>query len=104
MTTMASCFEDSRAGSTLLSVAMSKSSSSSSDATVPTPPPETSPVDGLEHIVPQKFTGTAKMQKIVKLHSDALQAGRSDQQYLIFRPVSKDDLTNIDLARHSIGK
>jgi hypothetical protein len=59
---------------------------------------------GLEDVSIQPFVGIANMRKIVKLQSDKLQAGDSDQQYLIFRPVRKDDLAKIDRARHSIGK
>src|SRR6266487_1030696 len=99
---MTTCFADS-SSEAHTSIAMSKSSSSSS-ASVPTPPAETSPMEGLENCYIHRFVGIANMQKIVKSQSDMLQAGDSDQQYLVFRPVKKDDLDKIDRTRHGKGR
>jgi hypothetical protein len=44
------------------------------------------------------------MRRIVKSQSDKLQKGDSEQQYLVFTPVSVDDLAEIDRARNKIGK
>jgi hypothetical protein len=61
-------------------------------------------MEGLEDVNIQPFDGIAKMQKIVQYQSDKLQAGDSNQQYLVFMSVTEDDLVKIDRARHSIGK
>ena len=65
---------------------------------------ETSPMVGLEDVDIQPFVGIPKMRKIVKLQYDMLQKGDTDQQYLVFKPVTVDDLAKIDRARNSIGK
>ena len=107
---MATYFEDS-SHQVYTSIPMSKSSSSSSNTSIPTSPTETSlipedisPMDGLDVINIQSFTGIQKMRGIVKRQSEKLQKGDSDQQYLIFAHVSVDDLAKIDRARNSIGK
>jgi hypothetical protein len=104
------------------SISMSKSSSSTSNTTIPTSPAEIalmegpediniqllpeeiSPTAGLEDIYPPKFSGITHIRRAIKYHSDKLQKGDSNQQYLIFTHVSVDDLTKIDHARNSIGK
>jgi hypothetical protein len=86
------------------SITMSKSSFSSSNTTIHTSPAEISPMEGLEDVNIQPFVRIANMRKIVKSQSDKLQAGNSNQQYLVFMPVTKDDLAKIDRARPSIGK
>jgi hypothetical protein len=60
-------------------------------------------LEGLEDLYIHRFVGTVNMRKAVKSQSDKLQAGDSNQQYLIFRPVTEDDLAKIDRARRSIG-
>jgi hypothetical protein len=67
---------------------------------------ETSPMEGLEGLEDiniQPFVGIANMREIVKSQSDKLEKGDSHQQYLVFRPVTVDDLDKIDRARDSIG-
>jgi hypothetical protein len=44
------------------------------------------------------------MQKAIDFQSQRLQEGVSNQQYLVFKPVTKADLAEIDCARNSIGK
>src|SRR4051812_38062829 len=86
---------------------MSKSSSSSSNTTIPTSPAETSLMEGLEglkDIDTQIFVGIENMRRMVKLQSDKLQKGDSEQQHLVFTRVSVDDLAEIDRARNRIGK
>jgi len=67
---------------------------------------ETSPMEGLEGLEDiniQPFVGIANMRKIVKSQFDKLEKGDSHQNYLVFRPVTVDDLDKIDRARDSIG-
>ena len=100
---MTACFADSGSDACYTSIAMSKSSSSSSDSSA-LALTESSPLEGLEDLCIQRFAGIANMRKAVKSQSDKLQAGDSNQQYLIFRPVTENDLAKIDQARDSIGK
>ena len=44
------------------------------------------------------------MRKAIDYQSKRLQKGVSNQQYLVFRPVTEIDLAEIDIARNSIGK
>jgi hypothetical protein len=60
-------------------------------------------LEGLEGVDIQQFVGITDLRKAVKLHSDKLQAGASDQ-YLVFKDVTTKDLTEIDRGRHSIGR
>src|SRR3954452_14810891 len=64
---------------------------------------ETSPMEGLEDVNIQPFVGIPNMQKIVKSQYNRLQKGDTDQQYLVFKPVTVEDLAKIDRARGSIG-
>jgi hypothetical protein len=67
---------------------------------------ETSPMEGLEgleDITIQPYVGIANMREIVKSQFDKLEKDDSHQQYLVFRPVTVDDLDEIDRARDSIG-
>ena len=61
-------------------------------------------LEGLKDIDTQRFVGIENMRRIVKSQSDKLEKGDSHQQYLVFRPVTVDDLAKIDRARNSIGK
>jgi hypothetical protein len=67
-------------------------------------PVKTSPLDGLADTSIYRFTGISDLRKRVGLQSDALVAGRINQQHLVFRGVTKDDLARIDRQRVSIGK
>lgn len=100
---MTACFADSTSDVCHTSTPMSKSSSSSSDTTALTWPAVSSPLEGLEDLYIHRFVGIVNMRKAVKSQSDKLQAGDSNQQYLVFRPVTEDDLAKIDRARQSIG-
>jgi hypothetical protein len=44
------------------------------------------------------------MRKAIDIQSKMLQEGVSNQQYLVFRPVTEVDLAKMDSARNSIGK
>ncbi|KIX00327.1 uncharacterized protein Z518_10466 [Rhinocladiella mackenziei CBS 650.93] len=77
---------------------MSRSSSSTGTSR------ETSPMEGLLEAPIHRFTGIRNLQKDVRSQSAELQAGRSNQQYLIFRGVTKRHLAEIDRKRASIGK
>jgi hypothetical protein len=44
------------------------------------------------------------MQKSIDFQSQKLQKGVSNQQYLVFKPVTKADLAKMDTQRHQIGK
>jgi len=72
--------------------------------TVPTSVTEALSLEGLEGVDIQQFIGTGDMKRAIKSRSKKLQAGSSSNQYLIFRPVTMDDLEKIDRERHTIGK
>jgi hypothetical protein len=102
---MSTCFGDSGTESSgYTSIEMSKSSSSASNTTTSTSPAEASPLEGLEHVDMNQFVGIANMRKAIDLQSKRLQEGISNQQYLVFRPVTEVDLAKIDSTRDSIGK
>jgi hypothetical protein len=71
---------------------------------VETSPVETSPLEGQADAPIYRFTEIPDLRKRVHSQSDALVAGRITQQYLVFRGVTKDNLTQIDHQRTSIGK
>ena len=77
---------------------------SSTDVSTRSSPVETSPLDGLADVLIHWFTGIPDLRKRVGSQSDALIAGRTNQQHLIFRGVTKNDLARIDRQRASIGK
>src|SRR5271154_5790424 len=92
------------------SIPMSKNPSSSSDTSITTSPVETTftslpylPLEELKGIKNYPFLGIKEMQDIVKSQHDKFETGDSNQQYLVFRHVSRDDLVKIDGARDSIG-
>ena len=83
-------------GEAYISIAMSTTSASTSttskNANGSTSSADiSSPFEGLEDVQLQRFVGIADMRKIVKARSDELEEGGSDQ-YLIFQPVTSDDL------------
>lgn len=45
------------------------------------------------------FTGIRQLEKLVTLRSDELQAGRTNEQYLVIFYVTKDQLAKIDRKR-----
>jgi hypothetical protein len=67
-------------------------------------PVKTSPPKGYEDAPIYKFTGIKDLRKCVQLLSDKLVAGHTTEQYLVFWGVTKDQLTQIDHQRASIGK
>src|SRR5436305_8520143 len=69
-----------------------------------TSPPETSLWEELKGIKSHAFFGIKGMQDIVKSQRDKFEKGDSNQQYLIFKYVTPDDLVKIDDACRSIGK
>jgi hypothetical protein len=65
---------------------------------------DNSPTVGLEGIYNHPYKGIRNLQNLVGKQADMLMAGRSNQQYLVFRGVTKDNLAKIDNARHKMGK
>ena len=74
-------------------------STASEDMTIPISSSEL--LEGLEDKV-QLFSGIANMRKVVDSRARDLQAGRTTDQYLVFKPVTTDDLDEIDnkIGRH----
>ena len=85
---------------------MSSSSTGVSKETSParTSLVESSPMEGLQDAPIYQYIGIQNLRRRVRTQSDELQAGRSNQQYLVFRGVTKDHLDKIDHERASIGK
>jgi hypothetical protein len=67
-------------------------------------PAETSPLEGQADAPIYRFTRIPDLRKRVDSQPNASVAGRTTQQYLIFRGVTKDNLARIDHQRASIGK
>src|SRR5271163_5287871 len=76
-----------------------RSSGSTSSA-----PVETSSLERQVDSPTYRFTGIPDLRGRVDSQSKTLLAGRTTQQYLIFRGVTTDDLARIDRQRASIGK
>jgi hypothetical protein len=51
----------------------------------------------------QLFWGLADMRQTINSRHEKLETGISTDQYLVFRPVTEDDLEKIDNRRHLIG-
>ena len=75
-------------------------STASEDMTIPISSSEL--LEGLKDKV-QLFLGITNMRKVVSSRSKDLQAGRTTDQYLVFKPVTTDDFEKIDNKRHIIG-
>ncbi|OCK74076.1 hypothetical protein K432DRAFT_447495 [Lepidopterella palustris CBS 459.81] len=86
-----------------ISISMSRSSSRTSASRENTPA-ETSSIEGLQDVHIHQYTSIRHLQERVGSQSTELLAGRSNQQYLIFRGVTKGGLAEIDRKRGSIGK
>jgi hypothetical protein len=72
------------------SIAISKSSSSSSAITATSlANADRSHLEGLDGIEIHLFTSITKMQKIIKSQCDKLQAGESNQQFLVLTVLPK---------------
>jgi hypothetical protein len=65
---------------------------------------ETPPPKGYEDAPIYRFGGIPDLRKRVQSLADELAAGRTTEQYLVFRSVTKDHLAQIDHQRASIGK
>jgi len=61
-------------------------------------------MEGLEGSRIYQYKGIRNLRERVKSQSTALMADRTNQQYLVFRGVTKGDLAEIDSKRASIGK
>ena len=87
---------------TTMSASVSAAASTASDdMTIPISSSEI--LEGLGDKV-QLFSGIANMRKVVNSRSEDLQARRTTDQYLVFKPVTTDDLDKIDKKRHIIGR
>jgi hypothetical protein len=67
-------------------------------------PVEISPPKGYEEAPIYQFTGIPDLRKRIQSLAHELVAGRTTEQHLIFRGVTKDHLAQIDYQRASIGK
>lgn len=67
-------------------------------------PVEISPPKGYEDAPTYQFTGIPDLRKHVQSLAHKLVAGRTTEQHLIFRDVTKDHLAQIDYQRARIGK
>lgn len=86
--------------STSISTSVSTAAGTASeDMTIPISSSEL--LEGLEDKV-QLFLGIANMRKVVNSRIDDLQAGKTSDQYLVFKPVTTDDRDKIDntIGRH----
>ncbi|KIX01034.1 uncharacterized protein Z518_10100 [Rhinocladiella mackenziei CBS 650.93] len=86
---------------------ISRSSPSVAESKETTPDqisPEMSPLQGLERTHIHQYKSFRGLRGCVKSLSTALMAGRTNQQFLVFRDVKKDDLAEIDAKRESIGR
>ena len=77
---------------------------SSTHVSTESSPVEVSPLEGYEDIPMERYTGIRDLRKRVQAVTDALQAGRTTKQYLIFMGVTEDNLAQIDSQRATIGK
>jgi hypothetical protein len=81
---------------------MSRSSSSTTASKETTPvvssTPEMSPLEGLEDAPIYEYKSIRNLQERVDSQSAALTDGRTNQQYLVFMGVRKDDLEKIVLS------
>jgi len=57
-------------------------------------------MEGLENVHVHQYTGIQDLKEHVKSQSEDLQAGLTNQQFLVFRDVTKRDLAKID-RQHS---
>jgi hypothetical protein len=65
---------------------------------------EIPPPKGYEDAPIYQFTGIPDLRKRVQSQAHELAAGRTTEQYLVFRGITKDNLAQIDYQRASIGK
>ena len=86
---------------TMSSSVSAAASTASDDMTIPISSSEL--LKGLEDKV-QLFSGIANMRKVVNSRTEDLQASRTTDQYLVFKPVMTDDFNKIENKRHIIGR
>lgn len=79
-------------------------SSSSTSRSIEALPAEDSPLAGLINTPINIFNGIRQVKKLVASRSNELQAGRTNEQYLVFLHVKNNQLAKIDHKRASIGK
>ncbi|KAF2194373.1 hypothetical protein K469DRAFT_651654 [Zopfia rhizophila CBS 207.26] len=89
---------------TTISRSSSSTGASRQASPAETSPAETSPMEGLQDVPIYQYTGVRDLQERVESQSTQLQARRSNQQYLVFRSVTKGHLDKLDRKRASIGK
>ena len=65
---------------------------------------ESSLKEGLKDVPIHQYIGIPNLRRCVRAQSTELQAGRSNQQYLVFQGVTEYHLDKIDHERASIGK
>ncbi|OCL00245.1 uncharacterized protein K441DRAFT_97134 [Cenococcum geophilum 1.58] len=65
---------------------------------------ESSLMEGLQDVPIHQYIGIPNLRRHVRAQSTELQAGRSNQQYLVFQGVTEYHLGKIDHERASIGK
>src|SRR4051812_17371698 len=88
-----------------MSLLLSSSSPSLSSCTpTTTSSVETSPWKELKGFENYVFLGIEDLQNVVKSQRDKFEKGGSNQQYLIFKHVSSDDLVKVNNVRKSMGK
>jgi len=63
-----------------------------------------SPMEGLGNIYVHPYMGIDDLQEQVRSQCAELQTAGTNQQYLVFRGVTKRDLTKMDRERDTIGK
>jgi len=61
-------------------------------------------MEGLKDVPIHQYIGIPNLRRCVRAQSTELQAGRSNQQYLVFQGVTEYHLDKIDHERASIGK
>src|SRR5438045_9270240 len=61
-------------------------------------------LEGLEGVNIQQFIGIVDMRRAIKIRSNKLRAGASDDRCLIFCPFTTDGFAKIDRERHNIGR
>lgn len=57
-----------------------------------TPPADPSPMEGLENAPVYQYKGIRSLRGRIDSQTDALQADRSNQQYLVFHGITKKSL------------
>lgn len=96
---MATCLESSS-----LAYCPNFSSFKSPGASTETSSVEDSPLAGLMDPPTAPFLGIRQVQKLVASHSDELQVGRTNNQYIVFLNVTNAQMSSISKQQGKIGK